>query len=378
MINFIKTYLEVVATGVSVLVGVLTVLVILRRKQMAKPRFRLILGIPLKSKIRRKKEFRRFSLTSILFAEDGGPYPVPKILIVPYTLDNNGKEAIKDIRLQLEYNEAYAIDDAELPSILDIEPQVLPSKSCSKDRIVFQSQLGKDDIEKVKKHRTCYKFAGRAIVAYEVPLLRPGEILVIPDIIRMESRGVPDREQGRFEDSGFRHILERISDIEIVRDFFVVDVNVYSETCPRIKETVKVVRIDGASEQLVEEFLKRLSSALWLGNFPKPGIYFRDPITSWILRKFGFVGKMGREAYSYELAMLIVSRPFILKIGNRRMAVHDLQQAEIGLGSFVAPNCNYLELPLWVDSNEKLNQWLGLSRKPLIQYREGKASGHDA
>lgn len=136
----------------------------------------------------------------------------------PYLMVNNSKLPISNVTLQLQYASKYVIkNDEEIKGIVD--------KGTEYELHVLRSPPD------WFKRREVFILGSMAQVMYTIPVLRPGEAIVILDPMRFGKLSYCDEKEN--EDYGInKKLAKRLRRIERLRDFCVIDIFIYSESCP--------------------------------------------------------------------------------------------------------------------------------------------------
>lgn len=141
-------------------------------------------------------------------------------------------------------------------------------------------------------------------------------------------------------------------------DFFVVNTFVFSENHENLNSKISILRVP--SEKHVDSALGELHKALWLGQLPKPGRYFSEPISRWLRYKLWRAGRRSKGIYRYELGVARFSTVAEIEAHGRKLKLELPERSESQYFAFKGPNYDYFDLPANVDSHESLMDWLGL------------------
>lgn len=362
MLESFKSLIAIIASLLGIIGGILTVFVVLRRRQLARPSLRLFVGaIGEESGV--PKKFRK-QLPSIMAIIPRTSLIHPLVTYLILGLENQGKEALRNVRLVLEYKKQYFIDNALLTSILQFEPTVLDSSDDSNVAYSVHSQVREEEFKEVMKWRKSIVHGDVAQISYEIPMIRPGEGVGLYDLLLLKGRGADNFQGLGFGDEGFQNILQLLREIKSIKDYFAISIFVFAENHEKIKSRLSVLRFSDGTD--LEEALSKFREAVWLGKLPRSGWYYSDPLGSWIRRKKKRIGRGNRHLLKTELGFVLV--PEIAKITSQRsqsfgLAIPELSQVDFFLLNM--PNCDYYNLPTDVDSFQAMMKWLGTSSEPL-------------
>ena len=113
----LNTMLEIVTSTVggiaaifAIFGGVLTVIVFIRKKQFATPTLRFTVGPSMHVSDELPRRHRKRPVSIIAYsADDTGSFPV--IIPMICSFENRGKEALRNLRLLIEYNKLFVMDN---------------------------------------------------------------------------------------------------------------------------------------------------------------------------------------------------------------------------------------------------------------------------
>ena len=370
MFEFISSSIGILAALISLLVGILTVIIIFRKKQLHVPELIFSLGaLPEEEARKSRRDFKKSELLSLIYCFQDDHYG-DVVIMVPYTFENKGRDPVKNVRLQLEYDSSNLIDNRTIKYLYDNSlPTLQKVDEHKKIALVAVPTKLDQDIDKVLECRKTQVIGSKAIVSYEIPLIRPGEKLILPDSIILRNNALLSTADLGFGEKGFEHILKNISSIEQIRDFFISNAWVYAENYPSINKKFKIFSVKTSKLSLVEKILEQISKALWFGRFPRMGIYFVPYFPSWFLKKRTTGRRFGEKLYKYEFVMIVI--PTFAKINTKngsKYLFENIADSAVEFAVIYSPNCNYYDLPEWVSNYENLIRWLGTSSKPVIKY----------
>jgi hypothetical protein len=284
--------MDVVALA-SLVVGIIgtgfAIAVIMRNRQLARARLHLHVGWFSMTTLARKPNLQKLSakgsLQTLIIGTDT-TISRQAFAVCPVLLENATHLPIMDLRLQLEYPEHYLIDGAV---IVDDGRETMA---------VLEPLQG-------PQHRTAFKVAERALVSYEIPILRSGEKVVISEVLHLK----PLDNLVLPENSSNRQVMERLkSRFANVEDFLTVmpiNISVYSRNCNPLAKDIFLTWLHATSLEQLLECSKRWVGALWDNKYPFPGIYFIPYIPSFIpLRWSRLVNQVHRALRQEQYAEL--------------------------------------------------------------------------
>jgi hypothetical protein len=204
------------------------------------------------------KAFRN-RLTSILVYLLDVPKNAYAIPYFAFRLTNDGRRAIKNVRVQLEFPTNYLLSDN---TVLKFED--------------FAAVLRKPKEAPDPVHRIATVLEGVARVSFELPILRPGESFGTVEPLKFTG---PELEQAAqssefswFRPAALHQRLRRIPDFI---DMFRLRLFVFCEDREPIKRSVDVYAFEHHGAVEPAEVLGPLEDAIWIDAAPKSGdIYF--------------------------------------------------------------------------------------------------------
>ena len=232
----------------------------LRSKQVFRPVLTFNIGLPYYSAnqndIPKSKELKKATISTLIYCAKI-PQNSEVVFACPYLFINNSKLPISNIILQLNYASRYAVDNET----------VIKGIVGDKEVVV----LGVDP--KAYKCREVQILDSMAQIRYTIPDLRPGENVVIPDLMKFTTP--KHREELDNEEYGVtRRLAKKLREIKKLSDFCVIDVFVYSASCPPLSKRIKLLWFDANSAKELNSLVANAVKVFWGGNFPKPGLYF--------------------------------------------------------------------------------------------------------
>ena len=193
------------------------------------------------------KKYRK-QLPSILALAPEKPTPHPLIVYLFVGIENKGKEALKNVRLVLEYKKQYLMDNELLKSIVQIEPTVIKSHNKPDTVTLLKSRIKDEEMEKALERREVAEFGEVAQVSCEIPVIRPGEGVIFYDLLLLRGQG-PDNFKGLgFGDAGFQNILTLLRDIKSLKDYFVVSILAFAENHEKLHSKLSVLRFSSGTK----------------------------------------------------------------------------------------------------------------------------------
>ena len=368
MLEIVTSTVGGIAAIFAIFGGVLTVIVFIRKKQFATPTLRFTVGPSMHVSDEFPRRHRKRPVSIIAYsADDTGSFPV--IIPMIYSLENRGKEALRNLRLLIEYNKSFVMDNELLRSVTKFEPAVL---SVKKDYLAVMRGATDEEIRKISERREVQVFGDRAQVSYEIPLIRPGESIVLCDTLMLQPRQICGLDGLGFGDKGFANILEQLRKIEGLHNFFVLNVWIFGENHEKKIWKFSFLRFSTGVD--FKAGLQEFGKALWLGETPKSGCYLHDPISGFLLQKFGIIGRTSPDIYKSERGVMVFPKLEKIRSNSRKTyLVENLEQSSVQDFVIGTPNCDYFSLPEHVDNFENLRQWLGLA--PLSIPRPKRAQG---
>ena len=279
----LNTMLEIVTSTVggiaaifAIFGGVLTVIVFIRKKQFATPTLRFTVGPSMHVSDELPRRHRKRPVSIIAYsADDTGSFPV--IIPMIYSLENRGKEALRNLRLLIEYNKSFVMDNELLRSVTKFEPAVL---SVKKDHLVVMRGATDEEIRKISERREVQVFGDRAQVSYEISLIRPGESIVLCDTLMLQPRQICGLDGLGFGDKGFANILEQLRKIEGLHNFFVLNVWMFAENHEKKKQGIPFTPV-GGGDSLMGWTARQIWCAM-VADAPLPGLIIRGRFRRWM------------------------------------------------------------------------------------------------
>ena len=358
--------LKVIAALFTIVLGSVTLFIIFRKRQFARPNLKLIVGwnsppdeIP--------RQFRRLPVTLMVLAPSR-ELRQPLMAYLLLCLKSTTRETVRNVRVSIEYPQKYLVDNQLFASLAEFKPTIVADLSDSEHAVIVRSGLTKDQFEKALEAREVTVFDGRAQVTFEFPLVRPGEWFIVYDILLLPGSGPEGIEKLGFGDSGFKNILELIRGVSTLLDYFVINIFVYAENHERLNQKVSFLRF--ASEADADIDLPKFGNALWLGATPQGGIYFMSPFYRWLAHRMKWIGRTSKNVHRSELGL--ARFPPVARIETHSGATFMKELPEKARQQYFqlnVPNCNYFELPEQVTDGDALMKWLGVPKTPFISHQ---------
>jgi hypothetical protein len=198
--------------------------------------------------------------------------------------------------------------------------------------------------------------------------------VVFCDPLLLRGKGPDDFRGLSSGEGGFQNILAELRKIRNLEDYFQVSILAFAENHKRIHSNLSVIRFSSGTNPDTH-FLLPFTKALWLGKWPRPGIYFSDRLSLWILRRLKRVGRLSHDFEKQEFGLLIL--PEVAEIRTKKKQTFAVEVPEMSDGQYFAlstPNCDYHSLPNHVSSHAALMAWLGIP-KPF--WKKGKSQTKD-
>ena len=371
MLDSLKTIAGIIASVFAIVASMIAIIVFVKRRQYAAPRLKLVFA-PFRNVREIPRRLRRSQPSIICWISDQRVRH-PFLAHFIYGIDNPSSDAVKDVRITLEYSSSYLIENKLLASIAKLEPAVVgPVEAGAETVAVVRRSLDDVRITDVLKERTVVVIGGRAQVSFHIPLVRPGERLLLHDMLLFDKRRIEGVTTLGFGDAGFERIISRMREVGSLKNYLVMNVFVHAENASRVNAKVSVLRLTATTPP--NETVNAFGTALWLGRFPAPGWYWSDIIGNWILRKLGHIGSYGQKLWREELGVMIFPRVANIRTPpGREFSLEVPDMGEMQWFSLKTPNCDYFELPAHVSTHGELVEWLGFGRGlvfwPLITVR---------
>lgn len=364
------TTIYVLAAIIGMITGGFAIYLFFRQRQFTQPKLELIFGWNrLPDEIPRRLRKKPVSIFVIAPKRELRK-PLHSFLI--FTLNNPGRDAIKNVRVSFEYDSEYLIDNKTFVSLAQFEPVLIPDLSDSKKATLVSSKLTSEDIKTIIQERHVDDVGGRAQVTVELPIVRPGEGLIVYDRLMLKGSGPSGIQKLGFGAEGFKHIVARLTSIKGLLDYFVVNVFVYAENHENMNSKISVLRFE--SERDLTDGLIGFVESLWLGQFPKPGLYFSDPISRWLRRKFWREGRFSNAISREELGAIRHSEVAEIKAQGKKFMMEIPEHSETQYFALSTPNYDYFGLPVGVNDPESLRRWLGIEKAFSFKKTENSGS----
>jgi hypothetical protein len=259
----------------------------------------------------------------------------------------------------LEYKQKYLINNQLLSSILQFEPAIIRPQNEPNTAYLLKSRLEPEDIKRIIELREVSEFAGRAQVVYDVPIIRPGEKIILYDFLLLKGSG-PDNFEGMgFGNGGFQSILARLRKIKTLKDYFAINVWTLAENHDKRNSKFAVARFSNGPE--FDEDLKSFGMTFWFGEWPQ-GFYFSDRFGTWLLRKLNRIGRLSHSIFKHELGILTYAEVALIRTKKKKTyALEAPEISQIQYFTTLTPNCDYYDLPNDVNDFKTLMTWMGFS-----------------
>ena len=356
--------ISLVATIIGVLTGVLAILLFFRQRQFSRPNLQLIIGWDSPShEIPRK--LRKLPLSFVVMAP-ARSLNEPLIVYLPFCFKNPGRETVRNVRVSLEYPSDYLITNTVFESLADFKPTIVPDIGKADHVGLLKPQFTPEQLQEMLKVREVVEFDGRAQVTFEIPLIRPGEWLIMYELLRLPGLGPHSIEKLGFGSPGFNHVLDQMRKIPSVLDYLVVNLFVYAENHKRLNRKVSVIRF--TSEADADRDMLKVGNTFWFGKLPPPGLYYTDRFYRWLGYKLGWIGRAGMSVSRRELGLMLFPKVATIETKTGKKYKKELPaRARQQYFALTMPNCDYFAFPPQVNDSDSLLKWLGLG-KPLIAH----------
>lgn len=313
----------------------------LRSKQISRPVLIFNIGL-LYTEQEVRKIIKKATVSTLIYGANI-PQNSEIAFICPYLMMNNSKLPIFNITLQLQYASKYAIKNEEkIIGIIDrdigYEVHVLSSPP------------------EWYKCREVQILESMAQVRYTIPVLRPGEKIIIPDVIRFTKPTHCDE----LDDGDYgvnKELAKKLRGISKLQDFCVIDVFIFSDSCPPVSKRIKVLWFDANSDEELVSLSNDVIKAFWGGKWPKSGLYLGpSPWKKIMVEEYG-------EAIFPKLER-------IKSVEDRYIYWENPLQSERSMTTFVGmPAWNYYQFSGNMDPNDLILR-LGFRRVISKEYIE--------
>jgi len=241
----------IVAVGFAIFLG-------LRTRQVYRPAVVFNVGL-LSTNDEVRKTLKKGTVATLIYGAD-----IPRGdevgFAVPYTLMNHSKLPVHNLAVQLHYSPKYVVRNEDRVSGVIMRGE---------EALVAEFG-GLPEAEKVREVEI---LGSMAQVRYSIPMIRPGERVVIPDPMRFANNRHIGQSCGA--DYGISEgLAQELRKTNKVSDFCVVDVFIYSESCPPQTCRVKLLWFDTNSADELSSLMMDALPVFWGGHFPEPGLYF--------------------------------------------------------------------------------------------------------
>lgn len=243
-------WLGLAKLGVAVATGAFSVGALLRRRHLSRPRLMFDAGISSTLRKELPKEQQRWPLSTLAFGGDLSKDKAP-IAFVPFVLENIGSLPIKGIRLQLEFPTEFAC----------------PSSETLNDS--FNGTLHFP--EEFNKGRKVSRVRSYTQVSLELPIIRPGEILLLAEPVQFL------RNPKTRDIDSLKTLLFEFEKLPRFRSFVPMRVFLYTEDLPLIRRRLHLFWFDTNSIADLGVDVHAAVWAFWAGRYPTPGVHLVYP-----------------------------------------------------------------------------------------------------
>jgi hypothetical protein len=157
MLNSFDSLIAVIGVLIGIIAALLSILVMIQKKQFSSPNLIISLGLYDLSGAGVPRKYRK-QLPSMLVIIPQKPTRHPLIFPLFVKIENRGKEALKSVRLVLEYKREYLLNNELFKSITQIEPAVLQSHQESPTTIRVESKLSEEEVKRALERREVSEF----------------------------------------------------------------------------------------------------------------------------------------------------------------------------------------------------------------------------
>lgn len=183
-------------------------------------RFRLRHSVPFIGSDDRKmgRELRRNGIATIIYVVPPG-LTGPMMLSFAHQIRNPGRLAIKDVSIVLEYPDRFGVSDAAI-----------------------RSNAKKEAMDEYVKVRSCQVRPEGTQVLLKIPILRSGEMQTVEDpVVTPMDSGLPFLRQTATS------IVDRLKVIPGFRDFFTINITIFSEKTSARSSSIDVIVVNAQS-----------------------------------------------------------------------------------------------------------------------------------
>jgi hypothetical protein len=232
---------------------------------------------------------------------------------IPLCIRNMTPNSLRKVNVLLDYPEQHLIRELPLLSKFHFDD----------DRRVTATANNK---------RVIQSFGRMAHVVHEFDLLRPGEGVVLHELIAWRVPAAPRTSETSANIPSLDTRLARAG----VAGYFPLHVFISAEnalpTACRYNILWMNEDMEAQSETETDEFVRRLSEAFWM-RLPKSGIYF---VGAWPLR---------RSIFKWEAAEVLHLNLTSARYQGRRYRITEQEPRSFGLARLLMPAWNYHEDP---------------------------------
>ncbi|HUT56867.1 MAG TPA: hypothetical protein VNA25_03215 [Phycisphaerae bacterium] len=294
----------VVGLAIGIIGVLLAITVAVRSRQISRPSMRFHVGLLFeRGEVPPKLRGKRTRLFLFGTPEQG---PDWAILACPYVLENTGKLPISELIVQFVYPTDSLLDSA----------LVIDQKAEIAAKIKLAPAQGREVL----------RLGDTVQVAYRFPVLNPGQKTLSCEFLKVGRMQAESLKALPLMPTQGNVAAERFAQLDKFLGTVVVRIDVWSATCPPIAEEVVIFWFNAVSLSELETVFRNLSTAIWDGQRPKPGLY----------RKRRHIGIVPRV----ELAELVIPRS-----GVTVASIRDGVSAENVLSSERA--MGWIEVPPW-------------------------------
>lgn len=277
-------WIAVATLGIAVIGTAFSFFIAHRNRQLSRPK----LSFDVESQTLRKKLRRIYHHTPITniafgFETQKDDYA---LVFLPLVVENTGKVPVQNIKLQLILPAGFEVDDIE-----DI-------KQAAQGKYRFN--------EMATEGREIRRMCDRAVkISYEIPLLRPGEVQVIGEPIRLVNH-----KSHSIQSIQTIPLKKRLASIKLFSDFCVIDAKLFSDSTAPISFHLNLLWFQVHNIKMLEQCMNESLQAFWIGSYPKPGLYrnfIRFPWNHWLRGELAMLilPKMARVSLTKQHGVLL-------------------------------------------------------------------------
>lgn len=355
------TLINLASALIAIVVGIIGIYLFFRNRQFGRPKLEVTFG--LRSRLDFPRRLRNKTISLLVIAPKRS-LQTPLLTMLIFSLRNSGREAVKNVRISFEYHKNYLVTNQTFRSFADFEPTVVADLPDSNRTSVITPALSEEDVAKIARERQVSVFQDTAQVSLNIEVIRPGETAIVYDLVDL--KGSLNEDVPNSDGNGSSHVVTLLRGIQTLLDHVVVNTFIFAENHKGLKNRITVLRF--VSEKELDEGLRKFVEALWLGQSPKPGLYFADPVYRWLRRKIWRIGStQDRRVWREEVGLIRLSKVAQIKTKDALLMKELPEYSEEQCLAVKVPNYDYIKLPPHIQSSEALREWLGLPQNPILK-----------